>query len=75
MQRAVGKLPVSERRKFAAWLLAKYPPRTVADLVSQAEAQARQGKWTPRPPSQENIPTGQALARALERAKDLGLGR
>ncbi len=75
MQREVGKLPEKERRKFAAWLLAKYPPRSVNDLVSRAEAQAKQGKWVPQPPVPDNIPTGKALAQAVERAKSLGLDR
>lgn len=75
MQHAVGKLPEKERRKFAAWLLAKYPPRSVGDLVSHAEAQARQGKWVPQPPGLDNIPTGKTLAKAVGRAKTLGLAK
>ncbi|MBI2812754.1 MAG: hypothetical protein HYX71_00525 [Opitutae bacterium] len=73
MQQAVGKLPEIERRKFATWLLAKYPPRSTGDLLSRAEAQARQGKWVPQPPGKGNIPTGKALAKAVGRAKALGL--
>lgn len=73
MQREVGKLPEEDRRKFAAWLLAKYPPRSVGELVSRAEVQAHQGKWVPQVPTGENIPTGQALTKAVERAKALGL--
>ena len=72
MQQAIVKLPEKDRRKFAAWLLAKYPPRSVGDLVSRAEAQARQGKWVPEPPRPDNIPTGKALAKAVSRAKALG---
>jgi len=75
MQQAVGKLPEKERRKFAIWLLAKYPPRSTGDLVSQAEAEARQAKWVPQPPGRDNIPTGKALAKAVGRAKVLGLAR
>lgn len=75
MQQAVGKLPEKERRKFATWLLAKYPPRSTGDLVSQAEVQARQRKWVPQPPGRDNIPTGKALAKAVGRAKALGLAQ
>jgi hypothetical protein len=55
----------------AALLLAKYPPRSVEELVSRAEKEARQGKWVPMPPTADNIPTGEALAQALRRAKKL----
>lgn len=75
MQQAVSKLPEKERRKFAAWLLAKYPPRSVGDLVSRAETQARQRKWMPARPGLDNIPTGKALAKAVDRAKALGLAK
>ncbi len=75
MQREVGKLPEKERRKFAAWLLAKYPPRSVGDLVSRAEAQAHQRQWVPQLPTADNIPTGKALAKAVGRAKALGLAK
>ena len=71
----VGQLPASERREVAALLVAKYPPRSVEELVSRAEKEARQGKWVPTPPTADNIPTGEALAQALRRAKKLGIAR
>lgn len=67
----VGQLPASERREVAALLVAKYPPRSVEQLVSRAEKEARQDKWVPMPPTADNIPTGEALAQALRRAKKL----
>ena len=73
MQRAVGRLPPKERRRFATWLLTEYPPRTVSGLLSRAEKAARAGKWTPQPPTEDNIPKGAALERAVRRAKALGL--
>ena len=75
IQREVGKLPENERRRFAAWLLANYPPRSVDDLVSRAETDAKLGKWVPQPPTPDNIPSGKALTQAVERAKALGLDR
>ena len=69
----VGQLPASERREVAALLVAKYPPRSVEELVSRTEKQVRQGKWIPTPPTADNIPTGEALAQALRRAKKLGI--
>jgi len=71
----VGQLPASERRELAALIVAKYPPRSVEELVSRAEREAQQGKWVPTPPTADNIPTGEALAQALGRAKKLGIAR
>ena len=69
----VGQLSASERREVAALLVAKYPPRSVEELVTRAEKEDRQGKWIPTPPTADNIPTGEALAQALRRAKKLGI--
>jgi hypothetical protein len=73
IQREVDLLTAAERQALTAWMVERYPLRFVEDLVSHAETEARQGKWTPTPPSAENIPTGQALAKAVQRAKALGI--
>jgi len=75
IQREVGQLTDAERQQLSAWILATYPPRSVENLVSRAEQQARRGEWTPLPPSDDNFPTGEALGQALKRVKSLGLGR
>jgi len=67
----VGQLPASEQRELAAFMVAKYPPRSVEELVSRAEKEVRQGKWVPTPPTVDNIPAGEPLGRA----KKLGIGR
>jgi hypothetical protein len=61
IQKEVSRLPEPERRKFATWMLAHFPPRRGDELVSRAEAEARCGRWTPRPPEPDNIPSGEAL--------------
>ena len=71
----VGLLPASERWELAALIVAKYPLRTVEELVSRAEGEARAGKWVPTPPTADNIPTGDALTQGLLRAKKLGIAR
>jgi hypothetical protein len=71
----VGQLPASEQRELAALIVAKYPPRSVEELVSRAEKEVRQGKWVPTPPTADNIPAGEALAQALSRARKLGIVR
>lgn len=75
IQEEVGQLPESERRRLTAWMVEHYPLRTVEGLVSRAEADVRQGKWVPTPPTADNIPTGEALSQALLRAKKLGIAR
>ena len=75
IQEEVGHLTESERRRLTAWMVEHYPVRTVQDLVSRAEADVRQGKWVPKPPTAENIPTGETLTQAVLRAKKLGIAR
>ena len=72
IQGAVVQLPEAEKRKLAAWMLAQFPLRSVHDLVSQAEAEARQGQWSPQPPGPDNFPTGPALEAALRRTRAAG---
>jgi len=73
IQEQVGQLPDAERRKLAAWMLATYPPRTVEELVANAQKEAAQGKWVPTPPTADNIPNGQSLQQGLNRFKRLGI--
>ena len=73
IQHEVARLSEAERRKLTAWMVREFPPRAVAELVSRAEAQALSGEWNPLPPAADNIPTGEALAAALQRARNLGL--
>jgi len=75
IQREVSRLPATERRKLAAWMLAEFPPRSVDELVARAETDARRGIWTPPPPTPDNIPTGAALDAALRRATAAGIAR
>ena len=75
IQREVSRLPVTERRKLAAWMLAEFPLRSVDELVARAETEARRGLWTPQPPTPDNIPTGIALAAAVRRATAAGITR
>ena len=75
IQHEVARLSEAERRKLTAWMVREFPPRAVAELVSRAEAQALSGEWNPLPPAADNIPTGEALAAALQRARNLGLTR
>ena len=71
----VDHLPVSERRELAALIVAKYPLRSVGELVSRAANEVREGKWVPTPPTADNVPTGEALAQGLRRATKLGIAR
>ena len=73
IQGEVERLPESERRKLAAWMLAQFPPRSVEDLVSRAEREARRGEWMPQPPVPDNIPSGPSLQAAVRRAKAAGI--
>ena len=73
IQREVSRLPATERRKLAAWIVAEYPLRSVDDLVARAEGEARRGVWTPQPPTPDNIPSGAALDAALRRATAAGI--
>jgi len=53
-------------------MLTQFPLRSVHDLVSQAEAEARQGQWSPQPPGPDDFPTGPALEAALRRTRAAG---
>lgn len=75
IQKAVESLPSDERKRLAAWIIARYPVLNVADLMSHAQRMVDSGEWQPAPPSHDNIPKGRALSHALETAKGLGLGR
>jgi hypothetical protein len=73
IQQEVGQLPEAERRKLAVWIMATYPPRSVATLISIAEKEASERRWVPTKPTPDNIPTGEPLKQGLRRFKRLGI--
>jgi hypothetical protein len=73
IQQQVRRLPLSQRKKLTAWMVSEYPVLSVEKLLAKAEREVKAGRWTPEPPTKDNIPKGAALERALQVAERLGI--
>jgi len=71
---AVEAMDPSERRSLTAWMLRRYPPLRIEDLMDFARRQMKSGQWMPSPPDEENIPSGEARIHAADTVRRLGLG-
>jgi hypothetical protein len=75
IQDEVRRLRPSQRKKLTAWMVLEFPVLSVNGLMAKAAHAVKAGTWTPSPPTEDNIPKGGALVRALQVADRLGIRR
>jgi hypothetical protein len=73
IQREVRRLRPSQRKKLTAWMVSEFPVLSVEVLMAKAGREVKAGTWTPEPPTEDNIPQGKTLERALRVASRLGI--
>ena len=73
IQREVLRLRPSQRKKLTAWMVSEFPVLSVDGLMAKAARGVKAGVWTPTPPTEDNIPKGTKLERALHVAGRLGI--
>ena len=73
IQREVRRLRPGERKKLTAWMVSEFPILSVRTLMAKAGREVKAGAWAPIPPTDDNIPKGRALERALAVAEKLGI--
>jgi len=70
---AVEAMDPLQRKQFTSWILRRYPTIRVEDLLQSARHQVESGEWMPTPPTEDNIPTGDARTHAADTVRRLGL--
>jgi len=73
IQREVLRLRPSQRKKLTAWMVSEFPVLSVNGLMAKAERDVKAGVWTPTPHTEDDIPKGKTLERALQVAGRLGI--
>ena len=75
IQSAVEALVPEERKRLTAWMVSKYPIRSVEQLMCHAAELVKEGKWAPSPPTDDHRPGDKAAAHARQVAERLDLDR